>query len=60
VVSEFAALRAEVLGAGVEPVDLLVGGVGDQRDLADIAPFGKGGPCLYSLLCGLVAGVCEV
>ncbi len=34
--AEFAALGAEVLGAGVEPVDLLVGRVGDQRYLADV------------------------
>jgi hypothetical protein len=33
-VAEFAALSTEVLGASVESVDLLVGGVGDQRDLA--------------------------
>jgi len=59
-VSEFSSLCAEVLGAGVEPVDLLVGGVGDQRYLADVASLGERGPCLYGLLCGLIAGVCEV
>ena len=33
-IAEFAALCTVVLGAGIEPVDLLVRGVGDQRDLA--------------------------
>jgi hypothetical protein len=44
--AEFAALGAEVLCAGVEPVDLLVGGVRDQGDLADVVVFGELRPCL--------------
>jgi hypothetical protein len=42
--SEFAAFGAEVLGAGVEPVDLDVRRVGDQRDVADVACLGQFGP----------------
>jgi hypothetical protein len=57
VVAEFAALRAEVLCAGVEPVDFRVRGVGDQRDLADIASLRERSPCLYGVLGCLVAGV---
>ena len=35
--AEFAALGAQVLRASVEPVNLVVRGVCDQRDLADVA-----------------------
>ena len=49
-VAEFAALGAEVLGAGVEPVDLRVGGVCDQRDLADVALLGESDPALHGCL----------
>lgn len=45
--AEFAARDAEVLSAGVEPVDLLVGGVGDQRDLANVVVFGERDPALH-------------
>ena len=59
--AEFAVLEAEVLCAGVEAVDLLVGGVGDERDVADVGVFaGELQPCLDGVLGGLVAGVCEV
>jgi hypothetical protein len=34
-------LDAEVLCAGVEPIDLGVGCVGDQGDLADVVVFGE-------------------
>ena len=59
-VAEFAALCAVVLGAGVEPVDLLVGGVGDQRDLAWVVGLGERRPVLRGLLDGLIAGVRHV
>ena len=58
--AEFAALGAEVLRAGVEPVDLLVGGVGDQRDLAGVVGLGQRRPVLRGLLDGLIAGVGHV
>ena len=44
--AEFAALCAVVLGAGVEAVDLLVRGVGDQRDLARSGGLGERRPVL--------------
>jgi hypothetical protein len=59
-VAEFAALGAEVLGASVESVDLLVGGVSDQRDLAYAVLLGECHPALDGGLAGLVAGVREV
>jgi AhpC/TSA family len=42
--AEFAALGAEVLGTGVESIDLLVGGIGDQRDLAGVVPRWSASP----------------
>jgi hypothetical protein len=43
-VAEFSAGRPVVLGAGVEPVDLNVGGVGDERDLLDREFLGQRSP----------------
>jgi len=58
--AELAALCAVVLGAGVEAVDLLVGGVGDQRHLADRVVLGELRPRLYRVLDGLIPCVCHV
>ena len=55
-VSEFAALGPEVLGAGVETVDLHVRAVGDQRDAADGAGLGELCPPLDGGLACLLAG----
>src|ERR1700761_7322525 len=55
--AEFAALGAEVLCAGVEPVDLLVGGVRDQGYLADVVVFGELRPGLDGVLGCLVSRV---
>lgn len=60
VLSEFSVLEAEVLGAGVEAVDLLVGGVGDERDVADGVFLGELCPGLDGVLGGLAAGVGDV
>jgi hypothetical protein len=49
-----------MLGAGVEPVDLHVGCVGDQSDLTYVVGFGEACPCLDGVLGCLVAGVREV
>ena len=49
-----------MLRAGVEPVDLPVGGVGDQRDFVDSDFPRELCPCLDGALGGLVASVCEV
>lgn len=38
-VPEFAPLGTEVLGAGVQPIDLMVRGVRDQCDLSRVAGF---------------------
>ena len=58
--AEFAVFEAEVLGAGVEAVDLFVGGVGDERDVADGVLARELCPGLDCVLGCLVAGVCEV
>ncbi len=46
-----------MLRAGVEPVDLDIGGVGDQRDLADLPCLGQLGPPFDRGLPGLFARV---
>ena len=58
--AEFVVLGAEVLGAGVQPVNLSVGGVRDQRDVLDPVLLGEGVPVLHGGLACLVAGVLEV
>ncbi len=58
--AEFAALCAQVLSASIEPVDLLVGGVRDQRDLTDAVLVGERHPMPHGRLAGLVARVREV
>jgi hypothetical protein len=58
--AEFAALGPQMLGASVEPVDLLVRRVGDQRDLSDAVLLGERHPTLDGSLAGLIAGVGEV
>ncbi|HEV7938958.1 MAG TPA: hypothetical protein VGP18_13160 [Solirubrobacteraceae bacterium] len=52
--AEFVALGAEVLRAGVEPVDLLVRGVRDRRDFVDPDFFGELCPGLDGPLGGLL------
>src|ERR1035437_5319955 len=59
-VADFAALSREVLGASVESVDLLVGGVGNQRDLAYSVVPGERHPMLDVRLTGFVASVREM
>jgi hypothetical protein len=58
--AEFGVLSAEVLGAGVEAVDLLVGGVCAQRDVLESVLLGEGVPVLDGGLVCLVARVLEV
>jgi hypothetical protein len=53
--AEFAALEAEVLGAGVEAVDLGVGPVGDQGYVGEVVGGGKFRPLLDCGLGGEVA-----
>src|ERR1700722_9650606 len=59
-VAEFAALGSVVLSASVEPIDLKVRRIGDQRDLADRNGLGQCDPVLDGSLDGLVAGVGHV
>jgi hypothetical protein len=49
-----------VLGTGVETVDLLVGGVADEGDLAGVVGLGERRPVLRGLLDSLIAGVLHV
>ena len=57
VFAEFAAFAAEVLGAGVEPVDLLVACVAEDHQFAGVVAVQMLGPALDCGFGGLFAGV---